>query len=195
MSAFQVVETAEVLIVLIEASDDEFGNIVGAGNGGILDGINQLRPMMFQKLENGDCLGGLDSICVLFGEYSGIAFTGDTFCAGLKNGVDFLLEDHGLGIGFGIVRVINCLEVCLDILQGMENALVVDSFGEDTSDDGAIILAQISDDRVRGAAFGAHGEQEGAGAGFSVHKARLRETRSERGFSELDDYRASGGQL
>ena len=53
MGAVQVVKATEVLVMLVEASNDQFGSVVGTGDGLAFNTVNQLGPMAFQEQRDG----------------------------------------------------------------------------------------------------------------------------------------------
>ena len=62
LSGFDGLKTAEVLVMLVKAADDQFGGVVGGGDESRADGIDQPGPMEFEESEDGD--GGRGSFQV-----------------------------------------------------------------------------------------------------------------------------------
>lgn len=69
---------------------------------------------------------------------------------------------------FGIIAPIDIAKILVDILEGVEDALVVDGLREDGGNDRAIILAQIGNNNLGMIAFGTQSEQKGLGTGVVV---------------------------
>ena len=50
-------EAAEVLVVLVEAADDQFDGVVGCRDGAGADAVGQLGPVAFQEIEDSAASG------------------------------------------------------------------------------------------------------------------------------------------
>ena len=148
-------KATEVLVVLVEAADDEFDAVVGGGDQGGADAIEELRPVAFQEVEDGSGLGCSLDIAVAQSQHGGVAFMGQMGYFGVKDGIDLLFEDGSLRPVFGIVAAVDILDVALYILQSMEDTFVMDGLGEELGDKRTIVLAQIGDDDVGMIALGA----------------------------------------
>ena len=65
LSGKEGVEAAEVLVMLVKATDDEFGDIVGSGDSLTANGIDQFRPVELEEIKDGEGAWGDLSISIL----------------------------------------------------------------------------------------------------------------------------------
>jgi hypothetical protein len=91
-------EAAEVLVVLVEAADDAFDGVVGGGDEGGADAVDELGPVAFEEVENEGGLGDRREVILTEGKHGGEALVGEGLGSGVKDGVDILLEGAGLWV-------------------------------------------------------------------------------------------------
>ena len=81
-------KATEVLVMLVKTADDQFGDIVGGGDGKTANGIGEFGPVTLEEVEDDDGSGAGKGIGGL--ELKDVLIAGEGFLIGrgVKDGVD-----------------------------------------------------------------------------------------------------------
>jgi hypothetical protein len=103
--------------MLVEAADHQLGGIVGAWDEGALYPIDQLGPMVFQRVKDAGGLGGWGDIVLPQSDDPAIPFLCYAPGPGLEDGVDLLLEFDCLGMRLGVVCAVHLFQLAMQLLK------------------------------------------------------------------------------
>ena len=141
MGSVDIFEATEILIVLVETTDDQFDGVVGVRDDVTADGIEQLGPMALEEIKDRNSFrDGLTGSGFLSHNLL-VAFLSFMRAIGVEDLVDLLFELLGFGMLLRIIGAVEIFDVLLDILQSVKNAGMVLGIRKDLADEGAIILA------------------------------------------------------
>jgi hypothetical protein len=90
-------------------------------------------------------------------QYVLVAPLGSPIGPGIEDGFDLPQQPFHLGASLGVVRSVRLFGMFTYLLPGVEYALVVDSPGEDLSDDIPVVRPHISDHHAEMIPFGPQG--------------------------------------